>query len=310
MINVPIASASSNLAISIGGINLNLGQHILNINIKSAPSGNSPFDSIRRIDGKQEFWLARELMPMLGYTKWESFGAKEHGMVNKSGNRVTSTVCRALISCNISGLDSSLHFAHFPSMRTSTQHGLQATPEDWKLSRHACYLIGMCGDVNKPEIAAAQSYFAVKIREAELKNKQPVDLSASSECGMLIGSAIESCIDAKLAKELELIFSYFRGMQATIDRQQAETQQLKETVKVLENMSRRQSGEDIRMRIAEVLDDPERQHLSNIKIAKICRCSEAMVRKFKKELNGDFSDDDDNSLEIELKVKIPNPWKK
>jgi hypothetical protein len=145
------------------------------------------------------------------------------------------------------------------------------------------------------------------IESGETKLEQ--DLSARSECGMLIGSAIESCIDAKLAKELQLIFSYFHGMQATIDRQQAETQQLKQTVEVLESLSRRQSGEDIRMRIAEVLDDPERKYFSNIKIAAICRCSESMVRKFKDERNGKFRDDDDN-FEVQVKVKIPNPWKK
>lgn len=133
----------------------------------AAPSGVSPFDSIRRVEEGTEFWLARELMPVLGYSKWENFGAKEHGMIHKSGNRVTSTVCRALMSCNISGLDSSLHFTHFPPVGTRQT----STPEDWKLSRHACYLIGMCGDVTKPEISAAQSYFATKTREAEINDR-------------------------------------------------------------------------------------------------------------------------------------------
>jgi len=39
--------------------------------------------------------------------------------------------------------------------------------EDYKLSRYACYLIAMNGDPRKSEVAAAQSYFAVKAREAE-----------------------------------------------------------------------------------------------------------------------------------------------
>jgi hypothetical protein len=122
----------------------------------TASSGNSPFDSIRRTDGTEvEFWLARELMPMLGYLKWERFGAKESAQV--------SAVCRAIISCENSGGIVSDNFTHFPKQGTRQN----STSEDWSLSRYACYLVAMNGDVTKPEVAAAQSYFAVKTLEAE-----------------------------------------------------------------------------------------------------------------------------------------------
>jgi hypothetical protein len=123
------------------------------------------FDSIRHLDddGVTEYWWARELMPLLGYIKWERFGAKE------SDHRRVSAVCRAIISCSNSNGVVSSHFTHFP-MRGSGLDSMLSDkiPEDWKLSRFACYLTAMNGDVTKPRIAAAQAYFVTKAREAEL----------------------------------------------------------------------------------------------------------------------------------------------
>jgi DNA-damage-inducible protein D len=49
-----------------------------------------------------------------------------------------------------------------------TSQAFREVLEDYKLSRHGCYLVAMNGDPRKPEIAAAQNYFAFKTREAEL----------------------------------------------------------------------------------------------------------------------------------------------
>lgn len=59
------------------------------------------------------------------------------------------------------------HFAKAGNLVERSQGG-GSSQSDYKLSRYACYLTAMNGDPRKTEIAQAQSYFAIKTREAEL----------------------------------------------------------------------------------------------------------------------------------------------
>jgi DNA-damage-inducible protein D len=119
--------------------------------------GTSPFDSTRRTrqDDGTEYWSARELQPILGYKNWRDF---------------EDAIDRARVSCRNTGVDEREHFARaLKTQKSRNQHGpIDVQVADIHLSRYACYLVAMNGDPRKPEIAAAQTYFAIQTRRAEL----------------------------------------------------------------------------------------------------------------------------------------------
>lgn len=121
-------------------------------NFTIVPGGDeSPFDKIRHYDEYGGHWFARELMPLLGYIKWERF---------------EDSIERAIIAAKNSGHDSHEAFMQFSQLPSAGNLGPQEKV-DYRLTRYAAYLVAMNGDPRKPEIAAAQTYFAIKTREAE-----------------------------------------------------------------------------------------------------------------------------------------------
>lgn len=129
--------------------------------IPAENAGNpTPFDVYRqeREDGS-EFWSARDLMGLMGYRKWQSF---------------ENPLNRAIKAANNQNLDVASHFTRSSNVVERPQGGGTAK-EDYELSRFAAYLVAMNGDPNKPEVAAAQAYFATRTRQAE--TQQPAELT-------------------------------------------------------------------------------------------------------------------------------------
>lgn len=119
------------------------------------PTPGSPFDTIRRTDESGEWWSARELMPLLGYSKWDRFA---------------DAIDRAIVAATNSGTDAVREFSQVAKLTGAGNLGEQAR-KDYRLSRYAAYLIAMNGDPRKGQIAAAQSYFAIRTREAEAREE-------------------------------------------------------------------------------------------------------------------------------------------
>ena len=115
------------------------------------------FEDIKHIDENgNEFWYARELMPLLEYSKWENFN---------------SVIQKSVLSYNNSNNDDSYWL---PEVRKPiiTGKGKEEYIKDYKLSRYICYLIVQNANPRKKMVALGQTYFAIQTRRQELSEKE------------------------------------------------------------------------------------------------------------------------------------------
>ena len=127
------------------------------------------FDETLHEEDGVEFWLAREIMAPLGYSRWENF---------------ETAISRAMQSLDSSKTAVENHFRDVTKM-VKVGSGATRTVKDYKLTRYACYLIAMNGDPRKPEIAFAQSYFALQTRNHELIGKRMEEIQRLQSRGTL-----------------------------------------------------------------------------------------------------------------------------
>ena len=99
-----------------------------------------------------EYWLARELQELLGYSDWRNF---------------LNAINKAKESCETTGEAVSDHFVDVTKM-VKIGSGAERKQENMMLTRYACYLIAQNGDPKKEQIAFAQSYFAIQTRKQEI----------------------------------------------------------------------------------------------------------------------------------------------
>jgi DNA-damage-inducible protein D len=143
-------------------------------------TSTSVFDALRRDDEHGSYWTGRDLMVALGYDKWERF---------------EDAIERAIVAAVNSGQPDA-----FSRVREEGTGGRPRT--DYRMSRYGAYLLAMNGDPRKTEIAAAQSYFAIKTREAETGTSAVV--APFPEIGPAFLRQIAEAMEAKDQKIAEL----------------------------------------------------------------------------------------------------------
>jgi DNA-damage-inducible protein D len=119
-------------------------------------------NAARRDDDGAEYWLARELRVLLGYASWERF---------------QPAITKAKAACSEVAEDVEDHF-HTCVKMVKIGSGAERKQNDIELSRFACYLVAQNGDpTQRPEIAAAQTYFAFQTRRQEVADRAATSLS-------------------------------------------------------------------------------------------------------------------------------------
>lgn len=150
------------------------------------------------IDGV-ECWSARDLQVVFGYTDWRNF---------------LPTVAKAREACTTGGERAEDHFVGVNKM-VDLGSGAQRAVDDFALTRYACYLIAQNGDPAKPEIAFAQTYFAVQ--------KADTGLPSSAFLSRLIpyfrGMATSKDMRAKREEIMRSMIASFRieGIRITVE---------------------------------------------------------------------------------------------
>jgi DNA-damage-inducible protein D len=131
-----------------------------------------------------EVWSARDLMEFAGYDRWDNF---------------SKAITRAVRSVEASGLDAADHFRG-SAKKVRIGSGSTREIEDVEVTRYGCYILFQNADGSKPEIAAAQQYFAVQTRKQELATPNLTDDEIVARALQITSQRVQQ-LEAKITED-------------------------------------------------------------------------------------------------------------
>ena len=134
-----------------------------------------------------EFWLARDLQHLLGYSKWDNF---------------LNVLNKAKTACEVSGHEIPDHFADVGKMVTIGS-GAPREIDDVMLTRYACYLVAQNGDPKKQEIAIHNSREHQMNSERDISHEHVTNNQAVRQTLLSRGIRPESLQPAEDVKKVE-----------------------------------------------------------------------------------------------------------
>ena len=154
------------------------------------------FEDIKKIDKNgNEFWYARALGKLLGYSDFRNF---------------TNVVEQAKEACINSGQEISDHLVEVTEVVLGGS-GVSNPYPSFALSRYACYLVVQNADPSKPIVANGQTYFAIQTRRQELKDDEAFNQLKEDEKRLFLRNELK-----EHNKQLVDV-AYQSGVETTLD---------------------------------------------------------------------------------------------
>jgi DNA-damage-inducible protein D len=191
------------------------------------------FEEIKQIDKNgNEFWYARALGKLLGYSDFRNF---------------TNVIEKAKEACANSGQDVSDHLVEVTEVVLGGS-GVSNPYPSFALSRYACYLVVQNADPSKPIVANGQTYFAIQTRRQELKDDEAFAQLKEDEKRLFLRNELrehnKQLVDTayKSGVETNLDFAIFqnhgyKGLYGGLDARGIHTKKgLKKSHKILDYM--------------------------------------------------------------------------
>ena len=263
--------------------------------------GGKTFEDHKQInDHGAEYWSARDLQPLLGYSQWRRF---------------EQAIKRAISSCKESGNNPNYHFAGTGKMIEVGKGGVREVP-DYHLSRFACYLIAQNGDPRKPQIALAQKYFAIQARRQELSDELAADLErlelrkqTAGEFKALSGAAQGAGVQSRMFGVFH--DAGYKGLYGGLGRDEIKA---RKAIPEKENLMDRMNATELaanQFRMTQTRDKLQREDINNQQEA--IRTHEQVgkeVREAIKRIGGDLPEQippAEHIKEVEKRVKTSTP---